>query len=204
MRGINSRCPPGVVCVTPGIVVLGIVVAFVIVAYFAGGGPRNLFPPAVWSAPTQLPTPQPIAITLANAASGDDRYTRAPKPERNWIARPDYDAIQATYGQLPAIPTRGVPESYQSMGVINLGDGKVLPLYGRRTAYRSDRFQYYTRTDSYNPVQLPINAKGRSCQDDNGCEELMDGDNVKVVPLNKAGPVTVYRFNGPTYMPGVL
>lgn len=197
-----GKCPPGVLCVSPGVVGLIVIAALVIVLYFAGGGPSALLPQPVQ--PAQPAQQQPLAITIAAAAGGDDRYTRAPKPERNWIAPPDLDAVRATYGNLPAVATRGVPEQYQSMGVINLGDGKLLPLYGRRTAYRSDRFQYYTRTDSYNPVQIPVSVKGRSCQDDNGCEELMDGDSVKVVPLNKTGPVNIYRFNGPTYMPGVL
>lgn len=207
MVRFNSKCPPGVLCLSPGVVLLGIVVALVIIAYFAGSmGSLSLVQPSLLAQqPMQsMQSQQPIAITLASASSGDDRYTRAPKPERNWISPPDLDAVRATYGTMPAIATRGVPETYQSMGVINTEDGKILPLYGRRTAYRSDRFNYYTRTDSYNPVQLPISFKGRQCQDDNGCEELMDGETVKVVPTNKGGPVTIYRFNGPTYMPGVL
>jgi hypothetical protein len=204
----SSKCPPGVLCLSPGIVVFGIIVAIGIFLYMSGAVQQLRAPlstaTSYGESSADVRPVQPISITVASAAAGDDRYMRAPKPERNWIAQPDYDAVRATYGNLPAVATRGVPEAYQSMGVINLGDGKILPLYGRRTAYRSDRFQYYTRTDSYNPVQLPVSAKGRSCQDDNGCEELMDGETVKVIPLNKTGPVTIYRFNGPTYIPGVL
>jgi hypothetical protein len=83
-------------------------------------------------------------------------------------------------------------------------DGALLPLYGRRTAARSDRFQYYTRTDTYNPVQLPVSYKRRDCQDDVGCDELMSGESVNVVPLNMKGSATIYRFDGPTYVPGIL
>jgi hypothetical protein len=36
------------------------------------------------------------------------------------------------------------------MGIIKSGE-QLLPLYGRQTAYRSDRYNYYTRTDTYTP-----------------------------------------------------
>jgi hypothetical protein len=90
------------------------------------------------------------------------------------------------------------------MGIIKLEDGAVLPLYGRRTAARSDRFQYYTRTDTYNPVQLPISYKRRDCQDDVGCEEVFNGEAVTVAATNQKGVASIYRFDGPTYIPGVL
>ena len=148
------------------------------------------------------PNPNPVIITPpSNPGDGDDRYTRAPKPERNWVATPDLSAIWNSGATLPAIPTRGVPETYQSMGTIRTEDGQILPLYGRRTASRSDRFQYYTRTDTYNPVQIPIQYKRRNCQDDVGCDELYDRDRVHLGPLQKSGEVTVYRFSGPTYIP---
>ena len=136
-------------------------------------------------------------------ASGDDRYTRAPKPERHWVTQPDLPTGAEIYGKLPRVPTRGIPETYQSMGIITMGDGKVLPLYGRRTAGRSDRFQYYTRTDTYNPVQLPIKVKRRDCQDDVGCEELYNEDEVSIASMGK-GKTTIYRFDGPAYIPGII
>jgi hypothetical protein len=120
------------------------------------------------------------------------------------ITTPDLPSGSEIYGKLPRVPTRGIPETYQSMGVITTDDGKVLPLYGRRTASRSDRFQYYTRTDTYNPVQLPIQHNRRDCTDDIGCEELYDRDVVTVKPTNQRGTATIYRFDGPTYVPGII
>jgi hypothetical protein len=158
----------------------------------------------------QQQQPQPIVVTMPGGGvqttveTGDDRYTRAPKPERHWITKPDIPTSAEIYGKLPRVPTRGIPETYQSMGVITMEDGQVLPLYGRRTASRSDRFQYYTRTDSYNPVQLPLQYKRRDCQDDIGCEELFDKELVTVTPTNQKGTATIYRFDGPTYVPGIL
>ena len=150
--------------------------------------------------PRDLPQEQQIQIQVATG-EGDGRFTRAPKPERDWMARPDMDALRNSGTNIPVIATRGIPESYQSMGVLKMEDGEILPLYGRRTASRSDRFQYYTRTDTNNPVQLPLRYKNRDCQDDVGCEELFDGESMVVVPTGKKGSATIYRFSGPTYIP---
>jgi hypothetical protein len=135
----------------------------------------------------QKPVPQATIVQVETSPGGDDRYMRAPKPERDWIP------------YRSSIRTRGGPEAYQSIGVLKLEGGEILPLYGRRTTSRSDRYQYYTRTDTYNPVQLPIYYKRRDCQDDIGCNELFDGENVQVGATGKMGSVTLYRISGPTY-----
>ena len=61
---------------------------------------------------------EPIQM-IAEQRSGDDRYTRAPEAERDWIAGPDLSRIPTTPFN---IPTQGIPESYQSMGVIKIAD----------------------------------------------------------------------------------
>jgi hypothetical protein len=198
-RSSYSRCPPGVFCLSSDTVFLiGIILATVIFVNL------YMYPPASRDSIQVVsgPSPGPVVVTAPSyPGNGDDRFTRAPKPERNWVATPDLSAIWNSGATLPAIPTRGIPETYQTMGTIRTDDGKILPLYGRRTASRSDRFQYYTRTDTYNPVQIPVEHKRRNCQDDVGCEELYDRDQVQLGPLRTGGEVTVYRFSGPTYIP---
>ena len=141
-------------------------------------------------------------------SESNDRYTRAPKPERDWLVKPDlstlYNSPTAIISTLPVLATRGIPETYQSMGVLKTDSGQILPLYGRRTASRSDRFQYYTRTDSYNPIQLPLEHKRHNCQDDVGCDELYDGDTLKIGATGEKATTTIYRFSGPTYIPAIL
>jgi hypothetical protein len=196
-----TKCPPGTICLSSGVTVLIGAVAAAIISTWAlmRSSERQIM---IRASPNQTPNVTPVIITPpSNPGDGDDRFTRAPKPERNWVATPDLSAIWNSGATLPAIPTRGIPETYQSMGTIRTDDGQILPLYGRRTASRSDRFQYYTRTDTYNPVQIPIQHKRRNCQDDVGCDELYDRDRVDLGPLKKSGEVTVYRFSGPTYIP---
>ena len=166
----------------------------------------------IWIVPPQASHVQPsysqpryseAPMTIQIAAAHDDTLV-PPKPERHWITRPDLPTASEMYGKLPRVPTRGIPETYQTMGIIKLDDGQILPLYGRRTTARSDRFQYYTRTDSYNPVQLPIRYNRRDCTDDIGCDELGNRDVVTIIPTNQRGTATIYRFDGPTYIPGII
>jgi hypothetical protein len=137
-------------------------------------------------------------------AGGDDRYTRAPEPLRIWQTGPDLRGAMIPPGAIPInVATRGLPQAFQQMGIIKSAD-KLLPLYGRQTAYRTDRYNYYTRTDSYNPVQLPIRYERRDCMDSNGCEELLGGETIKISGLGQEGHVEVYKFDGPTYIPGLV
>lgn len=148
-----------------------------------------------------------VQVTTVNEG-GDDRYTRAPQPQRFWNNGPEFPVRGALLppdgGMLVNVRTQGLPEAYQQMGLLKASDGKLLPLYGRRVASRSDRFNYYTRTDTYNPVQLPLSFKKKDCQDPVGCQELFDGDNVTVSPTGETATATLYRFDGPLYVPSIL
>ena len=101
------------------------------------------------------------------------------------------------------IPTQGLPESFQSVGLIQ-SDGGVLPLYGRRTMRGGDRWNYYTRTDTFNPIPVPVRFQRRDCMDDVGCQEILSGEHVKIEALGKEGTAKIYRFDGPKYIPGLL
>jgi hypothetical protein len=160
---------------------------------------------------------QPIIQVLpapVTTRGGDDRYTMAPRPQRLWDIGPEIpvrgalDPYAVSRGEIlknthvfqDPIPTRGAPDEYQQMGVIVGADNKPLPLYGRRVAPRSDRFNYYTRTDTYNPVALPVLAKRRDCQDNLGCDELFNGDDVRIGATGEVMKVTMYGFDGPRYI----
>jgi hypothetical protein len=156
------------------------------------------------SAAPSAPMPSPTVVALApSMSSGDSRYDRAPQPLRDWRAIPELPP-RGGISALPFnIPTQGLPESFQSVGVINVND-QMLPLYGRRTAGGSDRWNYYTRTDTYNPVPLPVTFQKRNCMDGVGCSEMMSGESVVVDGLQKEGKAQLYRMDGPTYLPGIL
>ena len=149
----------------------------------------------------------PVHITnvIGGGGGSDGRYSMAPEASRSWVAPPDLRGAFIPPGAVPInINTQGIPESYQSMGVIRMGEGgELLPLYGRRNGRGSDIYNYYTRTDTYNPVQIPISFGRRDCTDDNGCKELSDGDSVKVYGKGD-GSVKLYGIGAPKYIPGVV
>ena len=193
-----TRCPPGMICFPNKFSVISwpsvtlVLILLVVVAL------------VVWSyrtAPNIIVLPQgqsqgqnqaPVRVNLQNIGRGDDRYTRAPEPERDWDTPPDYSRIPRPDRPFN-IPTQGIPEQYQSMGIVKTSDGKLLPLFGRRSISARERYNYYTRTDSYNPLPIPIEIQGRDCQDQVGCPELYNGDKVKMPATSEIGEVTIYK-----------
>ena len=147
------------------------------------------------------PPPTFLSVQSGPQTAGDDRYTQAPKPLRFWRAPPDTSVWNPT--TLPSIATQGLPESFQAIGLLRYPGGDLKPLYGRRLAGSNDRWNYYTRTDTYNPVPVPLNQGRRDCMDDSaGCTEVFDGDTLK--SLNgEVVSVKLYRMNGPTYIPSI-
>jgi len=147
----------------------------------------------------------PARITTTVVEQGDGRFNRAPQPLRDWMAPPELPP-RGGIATIPInIPTQGLPESFQAMGNISVHGSKMLPLYGRRTMRgSSDRWNYYTRTDTYNPVPLPLRYKNRDCMDDIGCPELFSGERVEIEGTGESGQVRVFRYDGPKYIPGMI
>jgi hypothetical protein len=193
-----ATCPPGVWCLTP---TLGFVFVLVIVGSMIALAYLNQ--PTKQS--TSSPSPSQPPVTIFNSMEGgDDRYTRAPEPLRFWQTGPDLRGGMVPPGAVPInVPTRGLPQAFQQVGIIKSGE-KLLPLYGRQTAYRTDRYNYYTRTDTYNPIQLPVRFERRDCMDSIGCSELTGGEDVKVSGLDQNAKVEVYNYDGPQYIPGLV
>jgi hypothetical protein len=193
------KCPPGVFCMSGGIgttIIIILIVALIFILYavffIKPQAPTIIMPRAPREAPQ---------TTVIPIKGGDSRYDIAPQPLRNWMSSPDLRNVQSS---LPfGLPTKGLPESFQSVGVMNVDD-KILPLYGRRTTGGSDRWNYYTRTDTYNPVPIPVRFKKRDCMDDVGCNEILSGDDVKVEVMNKEGKTSMYKFDGPKYIQGLI
>ena len=189
------KCPPGILCLSGNLttviaVILGVALLFVMFAVF-NKSPTIIIPP-----PSNASLPPIIS-------RGESRYDRAPQPLRDWMMPAEFPP-RGGIASIPInIPTQGLPESFQSVGLVNV-DGAVWPLYGRRTAGGSDRWNYYTRTDSFNPVPIPIRFQKRDCMDDIGCQEIISGEKVKIEVVGKEGTTRMYRFDGPKYIQGLL
>lgn len=191
----RGKCPPGVVCMTGGFGILSVILIIAII------GAVFMVINNTKQNPTIVVPQQPANTTVIPV--GESRYDRAPQPLRDWMSPPEYPP-RGGIASIPInIPTQGLPETFQSVGLITV-DGSVWPIYGRRTATSRDRWNYYTRTDTYNPVPVPIRYQKRDCMDTIGCNEIMSGDNVQIEALHKSGVAKLYKFDGPAYIPGLV
>ena len=134
-------------------------------------------------------------------------------PEKSYYVTPDVrgQPLPPGGGAIPInIQTQGLPDSFQQLGVLTAPGGSetsasptrtVLPLFGRRTVYSRDKWNYYTRTDGINPVQVPVQFKRRNCDEDTGCDEILNGDSVGCPVLGQSYVANVYRNSTPRYLP---
>lgn len=121
-----------------------------------------------------------------------------------------------TYGIPINIPSRGPLQSYQQIGILykenivdtdklpgNNTDNSILPLFGRPTFNGSRRWNYYTSSDKFQNFKIPITRNGRKCSDDNGCDEIMNGDMIEIPSYNGRFKVEIYDYDSPRYIPYV-
>ena len=121
-----------------------------------------------------------------------------------------------TYGIPINIPSRGPLQTYQQVGILykenivdkdklpgNNNDSNILPLFGRPTFNGSRRWNYYTSSDKFHNFKIPITKNGRKCSDDNGCDEIMNGDMIEIPSYNGKFKVEIYDYDRPSYIPFV-
>jgi len=154
-------------------------------------------------------------VDMESTLSGRDSPVFVVPTTNSVVVNKDYERLvnpllppersyNTTYRVPVNIPTRGVAQNYQQVGVINDGD-KILPIYGRPRWPGASKWNYYTSTDGFQSVKLPVFAKNRDCQDTNGCDELYDGDKVEIPQYGKGRDfdVSIYRLDQPYYIPHI-
>lgn len=191
------KCPTGFVCSDRTTLWLAVaaIAALVVSAWMMGG--RNLLEGLQ---PRSEPPAQPrvIVVQAPPPAAG---------PSAVSLLRPDIypePVMRTGLGPgLPSVAVRGPAPPYQQIGILTAEGGSassaapdrtILPLYGRELDSRRARWNYYTRTDGANPVQVPVRVRNRICDDDtNGCDEVYNDDSVHVPALGRSFKATVYR-----------
>lgn len=75
----------------------------------------------------------------------------------------------------------------------------VLPLYGKQVYQGSNKWYYYTSTDGYHMMHIPVVYKNKDCTNEYGCDEIFDGDEVFVESYDSYYRVKLYdrhlRYN---------
>lgn len=108
------------------------------------------------------------------------------------------------------IETRGSGGDYQQVGVLyrnNVNaentDTNILPLFGRPTYRGSQHWNYYTASDKYHQIKIPLNIGNTDCTDDRGCSELNTGDIINIPEYNGDFKVNIYKLDKIRYIPYV-
>ena len=121
-----------------------------------------------------------------------------------------------TYGTPINIPSRGPSQTYQQIGILyketisnteqqpgNNNESSILPLFGRPTFNGSKKWNYFTSSDKFHNFKIPITKDGRKCNDDLGCDEIMNGDMIDIPSYNGKFKIEIYSYDRPSYIPYV-
>jgi hypothetical protein len=111
--------------------------------------------------------PQTVIVQKDTNRHTADSWPLAPRGNFGYYTRPVYPPVQT--GLLTG----------------TVGDQQVvLPLYSRQSPNRSNRYQYFTKSDTYNPQDLAIVYKNRNCTQELGCDEIFDKEEVRIPAYN--------------------
>jgi hypothetical protein len=226
-----STCPPGVFCLDNIHIFLAVLLIVTLVVFFFKKQDYNPF--SQWMSPQEEPRvskssqQQPPEQKTSEHMYGGEYYP--PIPPRDFIVNKERERLinpllppersnVLTEGGLPIIDspnsinihTRGYSGGYQQIGLLyknneapNDDNNNILPLFGRPTFVNSNKWNYYTSSDKFHSLKIPITIKGRRCTDEQGCTELYDGDTVMIPPYKGDFKVEIYGYDSPKYLPQI-
>ena len=127
-------------------------------------------------------------------------YTAPLKDDRYLVTSSDIR------GAVPInVRTQGVDTNYRQLGIltrVNKNDKKetILALLGRPLITNRCKWQYYTM-ETKNNIKLPIISNGRSCTNEQGCDELYEEDSIIIPEYNQSKFKIKMYDNSPRYIP---
>lgn len=203
----TPKCPPGFICADNSTMIYWFLLTVAVVMAI-GINFKNLFSgfsgffgfsgfPDFQNKPHTPSPPTNPQIYVVQAPSPPVDYQRSVRPDM-------YPEPVRRYSTgIPQLRSRGSGSPYEQIGILTAEGGStssaspdrtILPLYGRELDPRRSKWNYFTRTDGSNPVQVPIRYRNRICDDDtNGCDEISSDDSVHIPALGRAFNATVYR-----------
>jgi len=209
-----KKCPPGVICIENiSMVFIIICIAIVLYLVYANLNKHNI---QITNQPSEkivikqqrengygygLPNypynnfPENVLMNPNSPPLSDERYL---VPSLNYIPP----------GSMPiniSTNVNAVETTYRQVGILTPLNGSskdnILPLMGRPAFVRRSLWNYYTISNQHNNVKLPISVKGRSGLNENGVDQLYNGDTVYIEGANEAYKVTIYDNSTMKYIP---
>lgn len=209
----GKKCIPGLFCID-NLVLFFLIIALIFFVYLFFRSQRSHILSAIQN--TGSP-PQSININIMSNGGGGAsnggplNFDDGTSPQNSLAGVP----MAVDIGSMGPSPTRVVgavpinietrPNSgynYSQIGILSSGTGGgdgILPLMGRRLS--RDKWQYYTVSNSNMFLKLPVKVRGRSCTSEYGCDEIIEGDSVRVEGYNGDYKATIYENTRFNYLP---
>jgi|TARA_B110000114_G_C15050765_1_gene381172 hypothetical protein len=203
-----KKCPPGVVCfenLTFVFLALSILIILVILYLNSNSSNMMLMKKNInnssYNIPNDFKNP-PHHQHHQNNNSNNDVFLNpysAPLRDDRLINTDNYNGPRMPINQA----TQSHDTSYRQIGILTRVQGgeTMLPLMGRPLFSNRDKWNFYTMNDKNNMIKLPITFKNKSCTNDQGCDNVYNGDKVYVEGYNDIFKVTVYDNNVMQYIP---
>lgn len=225
---LNNKCPPGTLCLSSGLVFLIAILIFlfyIVLKNNQSNSDKKVFEQEIsdlkndffiQKTNTNKKIDQVVQYNLNNSKQKNldnplfivnKTYERANNPFLAPLRSDPNASITSLNIQGLGVPintpTRGYSPDYQQIGLLTGGD-KILPLYGKPTWNGSSKWLYYTATDKFNMIKLPVRNKSKDCTQEYGCEQLDNRDKVEVSAYNQEFEVSIYNLDAPRYIPYIL
>ena len=212
-------CPPGMLCMNSTNILYFLVGCAIIILYFIQRSREqsselhnkmaNLYTQFNHYVKRQHDTEKAINTDLLRGIHYQNRLMTRTSEYHNPYRPP---LRPNPYGELPSISTRGPSSGYSQMGVLvedvvgsnGATNQKLIPLFGEETYRGSNRYRYFTQSDGYHSVKLPVSFKNRDCQDEQGCEQIYDKDDVSVNGYSQPFKANIYKLETMRYNPDVI
>jgi len=172
-----KKCPTGFICTDRSTIWMVVIFALLAVAAMFYFSPKSVPERETKTNPNPNPRQQPLVYIM-----------QPPLPQID--VRPPI----RQYNRTGAIQQVGILTAEGGSSSSAAPDRTILPLFGRELDVRRSRWNYYTRTDGSNPVQVPVRVGNRMCDDDtNGCNEVFNEDSVHVPALGRSFKAAIYK-----------
>ena len=201
---MGRRCPPGVLCIENATLLFIICICLIVALYYYYN--KSLYLSVTkqqnMNSEYNIYPPQEQPKYNLEFVQSKDIFTNPYMPplKHNFFVPPTTGDPRG----IPInIPTRGFISEYKQLGLLERVNGKetVLPLMGRPLYSNRSKWKYYTMTDKNNSVKVPISKNGRSCTQEYGCDELMNGDILYVEGYEDTFKATIYDNEHFNYIP---
>lgn len=217
-----KKCPPGIICIEYATMMFLFVCIIVILAYFytrnSSSSPITNYRQEIRirDSPTSTNIPNVVmnpgffmrpSYPYNNLPTKDvllDPYSPPLKDERYFIP----EMVRGPPGTVPInVSTNigAVDTTYRQVGILTpLGKGqgeKILPLMGRPLFVNREKWQYYTMSEQFHSMKLPIIYKGKSATNEYGVDKLYQGDKIYVEGYDMPFRITLYDNDVIKYLP---